>query len=90
MATTFRERMHEPIDLRRPVPYLSPSQVATYVGHQPAWVWRMVRRGQLRASRWSASGELRIAWRDFLAFLAAGYGQPEATIPHEGLGVHAT
>ena len=69
---TFRQRTREPIDLGRPVPYLSPSQIADYVGHRPAWVWRKIRSRQLKASRWSGSGELRIAWQDFVAFLAAG------------------
>lgn len=80
---TFRERMREPIDLGRPVPYLSPSQIADYLGHRPAWVWRKIRSRQLRASRWSGSGELRIAWKDFLAFLAAGQLDTERSNPEQ-------
>ncbi|MHB8618646.1 MAG: hypothetical protein ACYDAG_03605 [Chloroflexota bacterium] len=64
--------MRQPIDLGQPVPYLSPHQVADYVRHDTHWVWRQIRSGQLKASRWSGSGELRVKWADFLAFLKAG------------------
>ena len=91
LGTTFRERMNQPIDLASPVPYLSPRQIADHVRHQPSWVWRKIRSRQLKASRWSCSGELRIAWEDFIAFLAAGDTEAgRVTMPSEGVTRLAT
>ena len=70
---SIRALLHRSIDLEHPLPYVSVYQVASYLCRTTVWVYQQIRKGRLRASRWSeGAGELRIKWPDFLAFLEAG------------------